>query len=1057
MLKWFAEHPTAANLTMIAIVIMGFVSLSSQQRETFPRISNDKVSINVIYPGSTSGEVEDAICRRLEDALESISDLDEMICDSSEGFANATAIMTEGSDMMRFLDDVNAAVDAINDFPDQVEAPVVEELARTDAVASIAITGPTDPVVLKAYAEDVKLRLLAEAEIANVSIDGFSDHQIRVEIPAARLRQYGISLSDLATTMKNQSISSPAGRLEGPQEDVLLRFDDQRKNVEDVGNLIVISGQTGATIRLNQIAEITNRFDLDETRILFNDKRAAILNITKTQTQDILNALADVNAFIEQENQQQPTGIRLTLTQDRASLVQDRLNMIVKNGLQGLIMVFLILWLFFSFRYSFWVTMGLPISFLGTLFVLPIAGITINMISLVGLLIGVGLLMDDAIVIAENIASRLDKGERALHAAVSGVKQVLPGILSSFTTTLLVFGSLAFITGEIGQILRIMPIVLIIVLTVSLIEAFLILPNHLGHSLQHIENRKPGGFRVWFEQKFDYLRDQLFFISLQKAIKYRYLTLGIVLMLLIISIAIPVGGKLKFVGFPDTDGDIVEARLLLPQGTPLAMTESQVKQIEQALHRINKQISAQQPGAQELVKNVTIIFGQNPDANESGPHVARLVADLLSAEVRTTSIDEFTHAWRKEVGELPDTIALKFTEPAVGPAGRAIEVRLRGPDLEHLKAASNELQNWFNSYAGVVDISDDLRPGKREFRIRLLETAGVLGINANTVSSQVRAAFQGITVDEFPVGAETYEVDLRLAAKDRMTVDDLLQLTITGPSGSQIPLPNIAQIDEVRGWARINRVDRQRTVTVFGDIQRDIANAQELITLAGKEIFPELQQKYPGIMIDTQGESQNSAKTGKSIITNVALGMIGVYMLLAFQFRGYMAPLTVMIVIPTALIGVVFGHAALGLDLTMPSMIGMASLFGVVVNDSILLVVFIREAREQGTHVIMAAEQAGRNRFRPILLTSITTIAGLSPLLLETSLQAQILIPLAASLAFGLTSATVTALYLVPSLYCILYDFDMLGEIVTKQGKEEMNYPAGLTRNTPTSTDTTST
>lgn len=1029
MLKWFAEHPTAANLTMLAIIILGITSLSNQQRETFPRISNDKVSITAIYPGSTSEEVEDAICRRLEDALESISDLDEMICESSEGLANATAVMTEGSDMMRFLDDVNAAVDAIDDFPEQVESPVVEELARTDAVASIAITGPSDPVVLKAYAEDVKLRLLAQADIANVTIDGFSDHQIRVEIPAARLRQYGISLSDLATTIQNQSVSSPAGRLEGPQEDVLLRFDDQRKNVEEVGQLIVISGQSGATIRLNQIATITDRFDRDETRILFNGERAAILNVTKTQSQDILNALADINTFIEQENRKLPAGIRLSLTQDRASLVQDRLNMIVKNGVQGLLMVFLILWLFFSFRYSFWVTMGLPISFLGTLFVLPLAGITINMISLVGLLIGVGLLMDDAIVIAENIAARLDKGERALHAAVSGVTQVMPGIMSSFATTLLVFGSLAFISGEIGQILRVMPIVLIIVLSVSLIEAFLVLPNHLGHSLQHIENRKPGDFRVWFEAKFDFLRDKLFFPLLQKAINYRYLTLGIVLMLLIISIALPVGGKLKFVGFPDTDGDIVEARLLLPQGTPLATTEAQVQKIQQALTQINEELSAQQPDAQDLVRNVTVIYGQNPDANETGPHVARVIADLLSAEIRTTTIDEFTHAWRNAVGPLPGVISLTYTEPALGPAGRAIEIRLRGSDLNQLKAASNELQNWFNGYNGVVDMSDDLRPGKRELRLSLLESAGVLGINASMVSQQVRTAFQGITIDEFPVGAETYEIDLRLAAQDRMTIDDLQQLTITGPSGSQIPLPNIARIEEVRGWALINRVDRQRSITVFGDVKRDIANAQELVTLASTQIFPKLEQRYPGIAIDTQGESENSAKTGKSIITNVMLGLVGVYMLLAFQFRGYLAPLSVMIVIPTALIGVIFGHVALGLDLTMPSMIGMASLFGVVVNDSILLVVFMREAREQGSDVITAAEQAGRKRFRPILLTSITTIAGLTPLLLETSLQAQILIPLAASLAFGLTSATITALFLVPAIYCILNDFNMLGEI----------------------------
>ena len=712
---------------------------------------------------------------------------------------------------------------------------------------------------------------------------------------------------------------------------------------------MVISGKTGAAILLRDIAHISDRFDRDENRILFNGQRAAILNITKTQAQDILNSLADVKSFVENENRQVPTGIKLNLTQDRASIVQDRLDMILKNGMQGLIAVFAILWLFFSFRYSFWVTMGLPISFLGALFVLPLAGMTINMITLVGLLIGTGLLMDDAIVIAENIAARLEKGERALHAAVAGVTQVLPGLLSSFTTTLLVFGSLAFITGQIGQVLRVMPVVLIIVLTVSLIEAFLVLPNHLGHSLKHIENRKQTRFRLLFEQGFDHFRDKLFGPLLDRAIDYRYLTLGIIIMLILFSIALPAGGKLKFVGFPAIDGDILEARLLLPQGTPLVFTESIVNRIQQAADTVNRKFSTQQPDQQDLVNNITIIYGQNPDAYESGPHVARVIVDLLSAEIRNTSLDEFRNAWREQVGDLPDVISLQYSEPAIGPGGRAIEVRLKGDDLQKLKAASQDLQNWFNQYVGVTDISDDLRPGKRELRIRLKQSAGVLGVNALMVSSQIRAAFQGIQIDEFPLGAESYEVDLRLATDEGLSADDLEQLTITGPNGSQIPLAGVAHIEEVRGWARINRVDRHRTITVYGDVQRERANSQELLSLAATQIFPEIQRNYPGVNIDTKGESQNSAETGQSIVRNVLLGLIGVYIMLAFQFRGYMAPFTVMIVIPTALIGVMFGHYALGLDLTMPSIVGMASLFGVVVNDSILLVLFIRAARLEGT------------------------------------------------------------------------------------------------------------
>ncbi|MGB1109424.1 MAG: efflux RND transporter permease subunit [Gammaproteobacteria bacterium] len=1030
MVDWFARHQTAANLLMAAFIILGLVSTTGLQRETFPEIKNDKVEVRIVYRGATAAEVEDAICRRLEDAMDAITDLDELRCESREGLGVATAVMLEGADMARFLDDVNAEVDAIDDFPAEIEPPVISELGRTEAVISVAVTGPENPVVLKAYAETLKDRLKASRHVAEVTIDGFSDHHIRIEIPAWRLRQFGVSATEVAAAVQRHSISTPAGRLEGGAEDLLLRIDDQRETPAQLRDLEVISSTSGASIRLGQIATITDRFDRDEDRIEFDGKRAALLNIAKTRAQDILDVKESVAEFVDQEQAHAPEGIRLTLTQDRASIVRDRLDMLVRNGIQGLVAVFLVLWLFFSLRYSFWVTMGLPVSFLGALLVLPILGITINMISMVGLLIGIGLLMDDAIVIAENIAARMQKGDSPLAAAINGVHQVGAGVLSSFATTIMVFGSLAFITGEIGQVLKVMPVVLIMVISVSLIEAFLILPHHLAHSLAHARGEeKPSRFRAAFERGFERLRERRFAPLLDAAIEYRYLTLGIAVMALMFAIAMPAGGKLKFVGLPDLDGDVLEARVLLPQGTPLARTEALVHRIEQAIGKLNERFTPEQPDAQSLVEHVTVIYGQNPDAYETGPHVARVIVDLLSAEVRSTNLDTLSEAWRAEVGNPPDVISIKYTEPAVGPSGRPIDLRLLGNDLDELKQASHAFQDWLNAYVGVLDLSDDLRPGKREYRLRLKPGAGVLGVDARTLADQVRGAFQGIKVDEFPRGDETYEVNLRLVAEDRTGPDDLYNFAVTGPNGVQIPLPVVAEIEEARGWARINRIDGQRAVTLQGDVDRAAANAQELVGIAKREFVPELEQRFPGVTLDVAGESSNMAETGQSIIRNVALGMLGVYFLLALQLRGYVAPLMVMVVIPTSLVGVMFGHWLMGLDLTLPSMVGMASLFGVVVNDSILLVVFIREARDKGVAVPEAAKQAGRARFRPIVLTSITTIAGLMPLLLEKSLQAQILIPLATSLAFGLTAATLFALFLVPAMYCILNDFGALGQL----------------------------
>ena len=1029
MIGYFARHPNAANLLMAAIMILGAVSLPSLTRETFPDIASDTVRVTVAYPGAATGEVEDAVCRRIEDAVEGITELDEITCEAAEGRATALAVMNEGADIARFLDDVKSGVDAIDDFPDAVERPRVEETGLTDRVISLAVTGISDPVALKASAEDLKARLSTLDGIARVEIAGFSEHQIRIEVPVTVLRQYGLSAGAIAEAVARNSVQGPVGRLEGGAEEFLLRIDERGTSAEALRDIVVVSGESGASIVLGDIASVTDRFERAEEKILFNGERAAVLNVQKTRDQDVLDVLDRVEGFVAAERGRTPPGLSIALTQDRASIVADRLDMLVRNGLQGLALVFAVLWLFFSLRYSFWVAVGLPVSFLGALFVLPLVGISLNMISLVGLLIGVGLLMDDAIVIAENVAARLHRGDAPMVAAIEGVREVAPGIASSFATTVLVFGLLAFIGGELGQILRVMPIVLIVVLSVSMIEAFLILPAHLGHSLARRSPHRASRFRSAFERGFGYVREQVFGPVLDAAITWRYLTVGIVFMLLVIAVAMPAGGHLKFVGFPSVDGDIVEARILLPQGTPLARTESLVERLTAALARVDERFAGDQPEGASLVRNVTVVFGENPDAGEIGPHVARVVADLLGAESRGTALDAVRNAWREETGSPTDVISLEFVEPVIGPGGRAIDIRLSGPDLDDLKSASLELRGWLGGFDGVIDLGDDLRPGKREYRLRLKSEAGSLGIDARALAEQIRAAFQGITVDQFTLGMENYEVDLRLTGTDRDGPEDLANMIVVTPSGADVPLSEVAAVEETRGWARINRVDGRRSVRVQGDVDRDRANARELVALTESDFLPGLLDRYPGMGYQIEGESSESAQTGQSIVRNVLLGLIGVYMLLALQFRGYLAPVTVMGVIPTAFVGVVFGHMALGLDLTMPSIVGMASLFGVVVNDSILLVVFIRQARRRGVALVEAARQAGRDRFRPIVLTSITTVAGLLPLLSETSLQAQVLIPLAASLAFGLATATLAALFLVPAFYCILGDFDALGEL----------------------------
>ncbi|HEC16759.1 MAG TPA: efflux RND transporter permease subunit [Sedimenticola sp.] len=1024
MIAFFVRHPTAGNLLMALLALVGLGALPGLQRETFPDFAPEKLEIRILYPGASAGDVEEVVCQRVEDALESISEIEEIVCVAREGLGRAVVEMIEDGDMARFMDDVKSEIEAIDDFPEEVEPPVVKELGRTDKVVAVAVTGPMPVSDLKAYAEQIKERMQRVPEISRVNVLGFSDHQLRIEVSAAAMRGYGVSMSDVADAVRRQGIDLPAGTLETRERELLLRFADQRRTPAELAELIVVGAATGAEIRLGDIARISDRFERDEEKTLFNGRRAAVLQVVKTKQQDTLVVMQAVRAFLEAERARAPPAVSFTVTQDRSSIVRDRLNLLLRNGAQGLTLVFLTMWLFFRFRFAFWVAMGLPVSFLGALFIMNILGLTINMITMVALLIAIGLLMDDAIVISENIAAHLRKGKNAFQAAIDGTRQVMPGVLSSFLTTVAVFGPLAFLAGHMGKVLKFIPMVLCLVLVVSLIEAFMILPHHLAHSLKHQEGRT-NRFRRRFDSLLDDFRNNTLGRAVDFAVHQRYWFVGTVIALFLLSIGVVVSGKLKFQVFPDIEGDNIEARVLLPPGTPLWRTEAVVRRITDGLDAVDKAFTPLQKDGRPLVRNVQVRYSVNQDAGESGPHLATVTADLVTAEERRGHLDDIIARWRENVGDIPDLLALSYKEPVIGPGGIPLEIRLYGPGLKQLKKAALELQEWLGHYRGVFDLSDDLRPGKPELRLRLREGALALGLDATTIASQLRAAFYGVTASEIQVEGESYEIDVRLAREDQSTLTDLETFRIVTASGDQIPLSTLVHVETGRGFSRIQRVDGVRTVTVTGDLDPRIANAQEIVNHTRRVFLPELLKRYPGVRAGIEGQSKQSAKTGASMLRSFAVGLIGVFVLLSFQFGCYREPLVVMAVIPLSLIGVIWGHLLMGAPLSMPGIIGFTSLAGVVVNDSILLVSFLKRQVAKGHATVEAAKIASRARFRAVLLTSITTIAGLFPLLLEKSMQAQILIPLAISIIFGLLATTLLVLLVVPALFSILDDLGM--------------------------------
>jgi multidrug efflux pump subunit AcrB len=1030
MIRYFAAHPTAANILMFVILLLGIAAIPGLEKETFPEIKLYKVQVTVSYPGASAAEVEEGICNRLEDNTDGISFLEERSCEARDNVGIMVLDMQEAGDLQQFIDDVRSAVDGITDFPDDAEDPVIDELGRTSAVVSVAISADLSPPELKALAEHYRDRLLALPDIPMVDVSGFSTHELSVRVKADTLRRYRLSIPDIASLIQQQAVDLPAGILEAEQRSYQIRVENERRNVEELSDLVILNDEKGGRLRLGDIATISDEFTDEEVRVELNGRPAALLQVRKNSGDDTLTVFNAVQDFVNNENNMLPESTRLVITQDSASIVEDRLQLLIRNGWQGLLLATLALFLFFSWRYTFWVALGLPISFIGGLMVMSLFGITINMISMVALLMAIGILMDDAIVISESIENEYQAGKPPLQASVDGIQKVGRGVLSSFVTSAMLFGSLLFLKGDMGQVLGVLPVVLLSVLTISLVEAFLILPHHLTHSLQRHMNQDKPAWRKQFERNFDGLRSEVGKLA-DLAIRYRYLTLGTAIGLFVITISLFPAGVIKFKAFPDLEGNVLEARIIMPQGTPFDRTEAIVAQLLTSLEQAQQRLPPEDEG--ELIRHIQVFYSNNADAGEEGAHLATISLDLLDSERRNTSLNELRRLWLETTGPIADAVSVQFKEPVLGPAGQAISIRLQHDDLQQLSSASWELQTWLNGYPGVSNVMDDLRLGKPQFTVSLRPGSLVSGLNAQQLSQQLRAAYQGIKVDDIYRGREAYEINVKLDTDRENALRDFEQLTLFNNQGVDIPLNAIANVAEKREFSRIIRVDHQRTVTISGDIDADIANTNEIIGDTRARFLNGLQQRYPGMYISLEGEVKNARETNQSVLIGFLLGIAGVYFLLSFQFRNYREPLVVLMNIPLALIGVVWGHKLMGLDITMPSMIGFVSLAGIVVNDSILLVEFVKRRSLEGLSLHDAAGQAVRDRFRAIFLTSITTIAGMLPLLSETSLQAQVLVPLVASVVFGMMSSTVLLLLVLPASYAIMEDMG-----IREIGEDEM-------------------
>lgn len=1024
MIRWFAAHPTASNLLLIIILAVGLFAAPSLKRETFPDYRPTEISIEVIYRGASAADVEDAICRRLYDATKSVEFLNEFICIAQDNVASATARMSSNGDVLRFITEIQTEVNAIDDFPIRAEKAVVRQLHRSDLVAAVAITADMAQQDLENYAVDFEGKIKELEGISHVDIRGMSQRQWQIEVAAQFLRQYDISTQKLAQLIAAQNIDLPLGTLETRDQDILMRFTEQRKSIDALKSIVVVSDIEGGEVLLGDISRISELGEKLEEKAMFNGQPALILEVNKSLSADALTVKESLDHLMGQEQLRVNQLIDLSITQDMTSIVRDRLEMLIANGVIGLLLVILVMSIFFKPRLAIWAVFGLPAAFMGAFAVMAFSGLTINMITLVALLMAIGIVMDDAIVITDNIAEHAKESRTALEAVIKGTQQVLPGVMSSFLTTASVFVPLAFLAGELGAVLEVMPVVLVAALAASLIEAFWILPHHLKNSINKSEATTPSNFRIGFDHKFNKFREAVGRLT-DIAIHYRYHVLGLVVVTLLGTAGFVAGGHVGSEAMPDIDGDVLEARIQMPHGTPLERTEHAANQVAAAALALESEFSPANSDESKLIQSVQIRYNHNLSSKESGAHVATVIIDLLTAEQRTASLDEITFAWKDNIGALPGIEQLIIQEPGFGPAGIPVEVRLQGDDLDLLNQASRQLVGFLEKYDAVYNVMDDLRLGKPQRTYQVSEGAHGLGLTAENIASQMRSAFLGDIIDTQRIGEHDIEIRVRQASNDRNSLDDLSNFVITVPNGTQIPLEIVVNPIEKREWSRISRIDGKRTVTVEANVDANLASGQAIVNSLKKEWLPKFRETFPSVNVTFEGQVARSAETGSSIMRGLLIGLIGIFVILSFQFRSYAEPLIVMLSIPLAFVGVLWGHVLMGYYISMPSLIGAASLAGIVVNNAILLIHFIKNNTEQNLNIVQAAGKASRDRLRAILISSSTTIAGLLPLLAETSTQAASIKPMVISVVFGLLSATVLVVFVIPAIYVVFDDWHL--------------------------------
>lgn len=1036
IIAWFAKNHVAANLLMILLLFAGVITGLTIKLEIFPEFSPDRISITMQYIGASPAEVEEAIVQRIEEKIAGLAGIKRIDSTAREGFGTVTIEVMKGWDLKTLLDEVKAEVDSITTFPVEAERPIVREVTRRTQVINLAVYGNVEESTIKHLAEKIKDDITNLPGITLADLFGVREGEIHVEISEKTLRCYGLTLGMVAELIKKASLDLPAGNVKTTGGEILIRTKGRRYYAADYRDIAVITRFDGSKVLLGQIATLSDGFEDIDIMTRFQGTPAAIIQVFRVADQNALTVANTVKDYIDKIRDSLPKGVKIDFYGDMSRILRSRIRLLLKNMGLGLILVSFLLGMVLNLRLAFWVTLGIPISFMAGLWVLPQFNVSINMISLFAFIMVLGIVVDDAIIVGENIFRKHEENFEPIDASVEGTVEVGRPVIFAVLTTVAAFWPLLLGSGTMGKVMQNIPIVIILVLLGSLVESMLILPAHLTRSRQRmIRRNKDLKQEKQVTRWLNWLINGPYAKLVDFCVRWRYATFGMGIAVLLLFLGIWLGGWIKFTFMPEVEGDVLICSLTMPAGTPVERTVEIISHLEQSAKEALDEMERQR------LKDATPLFeysialigiqlsrhGPRAGSSQLGGHLGQIYVQLLEGEKRDVSAAELVTLWRKKVGSIPDVESITFQSELFS-AGNPIEIHLSLDDNDLLLEAVNELKAELKTYPGVFDINDSFFPGKKELQLKLKSTARSLGLTLNDLARQVRHSFYGAEALRFQRDQDEVKLLVRYPEHERKSLSNVEEMRIRSPDGSEVPFQQMAEVRMEKGYESIQRAQRRRVIKIIADVDEMEANANDIRLDIENRFLPQLKHNYPGLRYTIEGEGKEQKDSLSDVIKGFAIALFCIYALLAIPFGSFTQPFVVMVAIPFGAVGALLGHLIMGFNLSLVSLFGMIGLAGVVVNDSLVLIDAVNRIRSQGVDVHNAVTRAGALRFRAIILTSLTTFAGLTPMLLERSLQAQFMIPMAVSLGFGVLFATIITLLLIPCGYMILNDIHGLVE-----------------------------